>query len=128
MTSAVLRNPRLLGACDQLYTLTGFAVAPHSARERDEAFDYFRDLLASSASEKVRRAAAAALANVGCREFPLTHEQLAVVRKFKEGERDAETLLGLDLAIERTEEKKHPQTRPAQPPRNLFTPREAGAA
>ena len=116
VTSEELRNPRLLTACDQLYTLGQFAIAPHGAKERDEAFDYFRDLLKSSPHQQVRRAAAGALGSVGLREFPLTDEQLGVVRKFKEDERDEAVLFQLDLALERAEAKRHPQTRPVEPP------------
>lgn len=113
---AALANDRLLATCPDLCPLTDFAIAPGTADDRDAVFGYFRDLLRSTASDPVRRAAAGAIADVGRRDFPLTDEQVATVRRLRDGARDKETVRLLDLALDVAAAKRRPQTRPATPP------------
>jgi hypothetical protein len=107
-------NPRFLKECRQLYSATQFAISPHSAEERDLAFAYFAGLLSSAESDIVRRGAAAALKNVGLREFPLTAEQLAAVRQMRQDARDADTVELLDKALAIPAAKRARQTQPAR--------------
>jgi hypothetical protein len=116
VAQAAIDNPRCTVVNDDIYSLTGFAIAPSSPDDRDVVFSYFAGLLESSRNEMIRRAAAGALEEVGLRDFPLTTKQLEFVHRVRAVTDDEEVARSLDMALTAAADREAWRKTRAQPP------------